>query len=211
MTGRFITFEGGEGSGKSTQLKLLGEALEREDIPFVLTREPGGSRGAEQVRSLLVSGDPNAWDPVSETLLFTAARVDHVRRTIQPALEDGVHVLCDRFFDSTLVYQGIGKNLGEEYVTSLHRLALGSFGPDLTLIFDIDPQAGLERAFSRRGPEARFEAMPLDFHHAVRAGFQSLASRNPQRCVVIDASERIEDVHAAVLRTLSSRLGWKFA
>lgn len=208
MTGRFLTFEGGEGSGKSTQLARLGAALKERGLPVVTTREPGGSPGAEQIRNMLVSGEAGAWSPVAETLLFTAARCDHVERVIKPALETGTNVLCDRFFDSTLVYQGIGKGLGESYVTQLHQLAIGSFTPDLTLIFDIDPLAGLARAAERRGGEGRFESLPVDFHQMVRAGFLQLAQRAPERYAVIDASGDISQVEAQVHAVLRERMGW---
>lgn len=207
MTGRFITFEGGEGSGKSTQLALLERAFAAKGLPCLKTREPGGSPGGEQIRALLVSGAADSWEPLVETLLFYAARLDHVHRLIKPALARGEFVLCDRFADSTLVYQGIGKGLSEEYIASLHRLTLGPFAPDLTLVFDIDPGAGLKRAAGRSGDETRFESMDFDFHQSVRAGFLSIAAREPERCAVIDASGTPPQVHAAVITLLNRRLG----
>jgi len=199
MTGKFITFEGGEGSGKSTQIALLAKAFAASGIPYVQTREPGGSAGAEQLRTLLVSGEKDAWDAETETLLFYAARLDHVNKLIKPALAEGKTVICDRFADSTLVYQGIGKGLSEEYVRMLHRLTLGNFQPDLTIILDIDPAIGLKRAAARRGTETRFESMDIDFHHCIRAGFLSIAEREPNRCVVVDAVLNIFDLHEKIM------------
>jgi len=204
--GKFISFEGGEGSGKSTQLKLLARAFEASGQAFVSTREPGGTPGGEQIRNLLVTGAADAWDPVSETLLFYAARCEHVNRLIKPALDEGKHVLCDRFADSTIVYQGIGKNLSEAYVQNLHRLTLGNFMPDLTFILDIEPSAGLARAKSRAGNETRFEEMELDFHARIRSGFLSIAARKPMRCVVVDAKQTPEAMHRAIIAALAERL-----
>jgi dTMP kinase len=207
MTGHFITFEGGEGSGKSTQLRLLTQSLEAAGLPHLATREPGGSPGAEAIRKLLVSGDKDAWNPVAETLLFYAARLDHVERLIKPALAEGKTVLCDRFADSTLVYQGIGKGLSEDYILTLHRLTLGPFMPTLTLILDIDPSVGLKRAGERSGDETRFESMDFSFHAAVRNGFLTIAGREPERCVVLDANSDMQTLHAAVIDTVNKRLG----
>ncbi|MDE3060681.1 MAG: dTMP kinase [Pseudomonadota bacterium] len=206
MTGRFITLEGGEGSGKSTQLKLLDEAFSAGRLPHAVTREPGGTKGAEHIRSLLVNGEAEAWDPITETLLFYAARLDHVNKLVKPALADGKTVLCDRFVDSTLVYQGIGKGLPEAYIRMLHSLTLGNFMPHLTIILDIDPAIGLRRAAERRGGETRFEAMDIDFHHRIRAGFLAIAEREPQRCVVVDAGQEKEALHLSIIEILRQRL-----
>ncbi len=208
MTGIFITFEGGEGSGKSTQLSLLGEAFEAAGIPYITTREPGGCESAERIRTLLVSGDHAPWDPVAETLLFYAARMEHVTGLVKPALAEGKVVLCDRFADSTQVYQGIGKGLSEEYVLMLHRLLLGNFAPDLTLVLDIDPTEGLARAADRRGSETRFESMEIDFHRKVRAGFLAIAERESQRCRVLDAAEPARNIHARVVTAINTRFGF---
>lgn len=202
MRGRFITIEGGEGSGKSTQIALLKQALEKTGRPFVLTREPGGEEGAEAIRALLVTGDKNRWDALAETLLFTAARVQHVARLIAPALAEGKLVLCDRFVDSTRVYQGIGKGIPAEFIAALHALTLGNTMPDLTIILDIDPQAGLARAKGRAGNETRFEGMDIEFHQQVRAGFLAIARTEPQRCHVIDASQDAQGVHRQILALL---------
>jgi len=203
----FITFEGGDGSGKSTQLQLLGKAFTASAIPHVMTREPGGSAGAEAIRKLLVSGEADAWDAETETLLFYAARLDHVNKLIKPALAEGKTVICDRFADSTLVYQGIGKGLSGEYIQALHRLTLGNFMPGLTIILDIDPAIGLKRAASRRGNETRFENMDIDFHHRIRAGFLSIAEREPQRCMVVDAGQGQETIHKTIVDIINNKLG----
>jgi len=210
MRGSFITFEGGEGSGKSTQIKLLSEAFATAGKPCIATREPGGTESAERIRNLLVSGEGNAWSPVSETLMFYAARVEHVTRKIMPALEQGTHVLCDRFADSTLVYQGAGKDLPEEFILSLHRLVLGNFAPNLTIILDIDPEVGLQRAQARHGDENRFEMLGLDFHRRIRSGFLNLATREPKRCVVVDANQDVAALHQSVTKVIHNHLGIAF-
>jgi len=202
MVGRFISIEGGEGSGKSTQIAMLKTAFEKEKIPHLITREPGGDAGSEAIRALLVTGDKNRWDALAETLLFYAARVQHVTRTIAPALKKGSLVLCDRFVDSTRVYQGIGKNISPSFIEALHALTLGNMMPDKTIILDIDPLVGLARAGARAGDETRFEGMDLEFHQAVRAGFLRIAREEPSRCVVIDASQPPEAVHAQILDSI---------
>lgn len=205
--GAFITFEGGEGSGKSTQVKLLAEALAAHDVSHVITREPGGVPAAERIRELVVTGAGDAWQPTTETLLFYAARLEHVERLIKPALEKGKHVICDRFADSTLVYQGIGKDLSEHYVQMLHKMTLGNFVPDLTFILDISPQEGLKRAQARAHKETRFESMPMDFHRRIRAGFLSIAAREPKRCIVLDATQDTKSLHTRILNAVSQKLG----
>ncbi len=207
MAGRFITIEGGEGSGKSTQIALLKAALEKEHIPHVITREPGGEAGAEAIRALLVTGEKHRWDPLAETLLFSAARVQHVARLIRPALAEGKLVLCDRFLDSTRVYQGIGKGISSGYIDALHAMTLGNLLPELTFILDIDPNVGLARAKGRAGDETRFEGMELAFHQQVRAGFQAIARNEPARCRVIDASQPAEAVHGQIWGMVRQCLG----
>jgi dTMP kinase len=204
--GRFISFEGGEGAGKSTQARLLRTALEAHGHSVLLTREPGGSPGAEEIRKLLVEGEPDRWTPLAETLLFVAARADHVARAIEPALASGKWVISDRFSDSTFVYQGIARGLGLEAVRSLQKAALGDFAPDLTIILDVDPRAGLERAVARGAQENRFERFDAAFHQRLRDGFLSIAAQEPQRCAVIDASAPPEAVAANVWRTVAERL-----
>lgn len=207
MKGKFISFEGGEGGGKSTQLKLLASAFEKYAMPFISTREPGGSQGAEKIRSLLVSGEVDSWDSLTETILFNAARADHVKRVLEPALVAGKTVICDRFLDSTIVYQGIGKGMGTAYIKSLHHIIFGNFMPDLTIILDIDPEVGLERAGRRNNNENRFERLDIDFHHRIRAGFLDIARTEPQRCVVLDATQEVEVLHKQVVAVIGERLG----
>lgn len=204
--GQFITFEGGEGAGKSTQLKLLAEALARAGIEVVTTREPGGSKGAEAIRALLVTGDVDRWDAQTEALLHTAARRDHLAKTVWPALERGAWVVCDRFADSTLAYQGYGHGLDKAFITGLTRLAIGDFIPDLTLILDLPVEEGLKRAGGRGGAEDRYERMGSPFHERLRQGFLEIARQAPDRCVVIDAMADLDNVHQAILKAIKGRL-----
>ena len=211
MRGRFITIEGGEGAGKSTQLALLAAALGGVGIAVQRTREPGGSEGAEAIRRLLLEGADERWDAIAETLLFYAARREHVTRLIQPALDRGVWVVCDRFADSTIAYQGHGRGLPLAELQALHRFALGDFAPDLTLILDLPVAEGLARAAKRSGSADRFERLDPAFHERLRQGFQQIAATNPQRCVVIDASGDVDSVHRAVLAAMAARLGTPLA
>jgi dTMP kinase len=204
--GRFITFEGGEGAGKSTQLKRLAESLRARGRDVVTTREPGGSPGAEQIRGLLVSGDPDRWDGMTEALLHFAARRDHLRSTVWPALEAGKWVLCDRFADSTLAYQGYGHGLPHQDIRDLYRLAVGDFAPDLTLILDLPIETGLARAASRGGAEDRYEKMDRSFHQRLRDGFLTIAAQEPTRCAVVPANQTPDEVAAAILALLDERL-----
>jgi dTMP kinase len=185
--GRFITLEGGEGAGKSTQAKLLGTWLVAPERVAVLTREPGGSPGAEQIRALLVEGETDRWDPIAEALLHYAARRDHLRRTIEPELALGRWVVCDRFIDSTMAYQGYGHGLDRDFIRGLERAVIGDLRPDLTLILDLPVELGLKRAAERHGTEARYEAMDRAFHERLRAGYRAIAAAEPDRCVLIDA------------------------
>ena len=184
--GRFITFEGGEGAGKTTQIALLRQRLEAAGRTVLATREPGGTPGAEEIRRLLVTGEPGRWDAWTEALLVTAARRDHVERVIRPALAAGTWVLCDRFLDSTLAYQGGA--LGRDAIEALHSLVFGRLRPDLTLVLDIDPAVGLERAGKRAGGEGRFEARGLEWHRRLRETFLAIAKAEPGRCRIIDAA-----------------------
>jgi dTMP kinase len=204
--GRFITFEGGEGAGKSTQVRLLVAALAGQGRDVLATREPGGATGAEEIRRLLVSGDPGRWDGLTEALLHFAARRDHLARTVWPALDAGRWVVSDRFADSTMAYQGYGHSLGREPIERLYDVAIGDFAPDLTLILDIAPEAGVTRAHARRDGEDRYERMDLSFHQRLRAGFLEIAAREPQRCVIIDASCSVDEVYAAILKAVADRL-----
>lgn len=204
--GRFITFEGGEGAGKSTQARRLADTLKRRGLEVVLTREPGGSPGAEALRALLVSGDVDRWSPLSEALLMNAARSDHLERLIRPALERGAVVICDRFADSTRAYQGAGGGVPPEALEALEKLVVGADRPDLTLVFDLPVEVGLERARARADGEARFESKGLTFHERLRTGYRAIAAAEPRRCVLIDASRPLEAVWEAVAGAVDARL-----
>jgi dTMP kinase len=206
MVGKFITCEGGDGCGKSTQLGLLFDALFNAGVDAVRTREPGGTEGANAIRKLLVEGD-YPWDGVSESLLHFAARRDHVEKLIKPRLERDEWVVCDRFVDSTMAYQGYGYELDKEFIEQLHKLTIDNFKPDLTLIFDIDVEQGLKRTRSRGDAEDRYEKMDVSFHHRLREGFLAIAENDAQRCVLIDAVGSIADVHANVITTVNNRFG----
>ncbi|PWC51390.1 dTMP kinase [Azospirillum melinis] len=209
--GRFITLEGGEGAGKSTQLRRLADSLRvslrARGVELVTTREPGGSPGAEEIRGLLVTGETGRWSATTEALLHTAARRDHLERTVWPALETGTWVLCDRFFDSTMAYQGYGLGLGRDLIETLQTAALGGFRPDLTLILDIDVETGLRRAVARHGGEDRYERMDIGFHQRLRDGFLDIARREPERCAVVDADADLDTVQARIRDAVSGRLG----
>ena len=185
--GLFITFEGIDGSGKSTQARLLADRLTTAGQSVVLTREPGGSTGAEEIRALVLEGSPDRWSAETELLLFTAARRDHLEKTISPALEQGKLVLCDRFVDSTRVYQGITRGDLRQKVDILHELMIGR-EPDLTFIIDIDPAKGLSRALARATAEERFEEFGEDMQRRMRQGFLDLAAEFPERCVIVDGN-----------------------
>lgn len=204
--GRFITFEGGEGAGKSTQVRLLAESLRGRKREVVLTREPGGADGAEAIRTLLVSGAVDRWDARTEALLHSAARRDHLVKTVWPALERGAWVICDRFADSTLAYQGYGHGLDRALIGQLAEVTMGRFRPDLTLILDLPVEEGLKRAGGRGGAEDRYERMGLDFHQRLRQGFLAIASAEPRRCAVIDATRSPEAVHQDILAAVTTRL-----
>jgi dTMP kinase len=201
----FITLEGVDGSGKSTQAKLLKEALEAAGHKVLLTREPGGSPGAEEIRSLVLEGDPDRWSAETEILLFTAARRDHLERTIEPALAAGTIVICDRFVDSTRIYQGLTRGDLREVVDKLHALMIGREA-DLTLLFDMDPKLGLARAKARQTTEERFEDMGLEMQVAMRKGFLDLATAAPERFVVIDAGRDIEAIAVDILAAVRAAL-----
>ncbi|KIN77104.1 dTMP kinase [Sulfitobacter mediterraneus] len=203
--GLFISFEGIDGSGKSTQARLLAETLEARGIDVVLTREPGGSPGAEEIRALVLQGDPDRWSARTEILLFTAARRDHLERTIQPALDAGKVVICDRFADSTRMYQGLSRGDLRGMVDQLHSLMIG-VEPDLTILIDMDPAKGLSRALSRQTVEERFEEFGEDLQKAMRAGFLALAKEYAARFEVIDGAREIGEVAGDVLAVVQTRL-----
>ena len=202
---RFITLEGVDGSGKSTQARLLKEALEAMGHDVLLTREPGGSPGAEEIRALVLEGEPDRWSAETEILLFTAARRDHLERTILPALAAGKIVICDRFVDSTRVYQGISRGDLRGVVDKLHALMIGREA-DMTLLFDMDPALGLTRAKARQTKEERFEDFGLELQVQMRAGFLDLANNAPERFAVVDAGREVEAVAADALKAVKARL-----
>ncbi|GAB4153311.1 MAG: dTMP kinase [Sphingomonadales bacterium] len=205
--GRLIALEGGEGTGKSTQIKLLQDFLQSQGKSVLVTREPGGTAGGEAIRALLVSGAVDRWDAVSELLLHYAARREHVIRLIKPALARGEWVISDRFADSSLVYQGMVQAVGIERVLDLHELVLGGFWPDLTLILDLPASDGLDRASARdQGQNGRYEEMGAAFHEAVGQGFRRLAARYPGRCVLVDAVGNPEAVAGRVAEAVRQRL-----
>jgi dTMP kinase len=204
--GVFISFEGIDGSGKSTQTKLLKQALEDAGHDVVLTREPGGSPGAEEIRALVLQGDPDRWSAHTEILLFTAARRDHLERTIQPALDAGKVVICDRFADSTRMYQGLSRGDLRATVDQLHDLMIG-IEPDLTLLIDMDPAEGLSRALSRNTVEERFEDFGESLQAAMRKGFLSLAQEFSDRFVVIDGTQSVLSVAQDILAATQKRIG----
>jgi dTMP kinase len=204
--GRFITIEGGEGAGKSTQIKLLADWLRERGIVVTTTREPGGSPGAEAIRKLLVEGKADKWDGETEALLHFAARRDHLRRTVWPALERGEWVISDRFADSTRAYQGYGHGLALATIDRLYEISVGNFRPDLTLILDLPVDLGLSRAARRAGAETRYESMDIEFHRRLREGFLAIAAAEPQRCAVIDASGTIEGVQVAIRMQVIQRV-----
>lgn len=206
--GKFITFDGGEGSGKSTQIKKLSDFLKNLHHDVVLTREPGGSQGAEELRKLLVEGDPGRWDGVTEALLHFAARRDHVESTIRPALSRGAWVLCDRFVDSTVAYQGYGHGLSLDAIETLREIAIGDFWPDLTLILDVPVELGLNRASSRKSGGDRYERMDRAFHQRLRDGFLAIAADQPKRCSLINATDDIETVRQAIETVVTERLSF---
>lgn len=208
MRGKFVTFEGGEGTGKSTQAAMLALRLEAVGLRVHLTREPGGSPGAEIIRHVLLSGAAKPLGAEAEAMLFAAARDDHVRTTILPALDAGKWVLCDRFADSTRVYQGILGKVDHRLLKSLERVSVGGLAPDLTFILDLPVEVGLERAKSRRGEAApdRFEAENLEFHQKLRDAYLAIAAEDPERCLVIDAGARKEVVARKIWSAVGARL-----
>jgi dTMP kinase len=203
--GKLITLEGGEGAGKSTQVRLLAAWLAEKGAVPVLTREPGGTPGAEDIRALLVTGAVGRWDPLTETLLHYAARRDHLTRLIEPALAAGQWVICDRFIDSSMAYQGYGHGVQITFITALREQVAAAFVPDLTLILDVSPDTRRRRTAGRPGNEDRYERMDEAFHARVRQGFQAIADAEPNRCVMIDANGPVETVFEAIRNTVAQR------
>jgi dTMP kinase len=206
--GRFISFEGGEGAGKSTQIKRLAERLNGAKLRNIVTREPGGSTGAEIMRHLVLSGMGKLLGPDAETLLFAAARDDHVKSVIEPALAQGTWVLCDRFYDSTRAYQGKLGNVSPTLLNAMQRVTIGDLKPDLTFILDVPADLGLKRAARRRGSGVpdRFEAEDLNFHEELRSAFRQIAAEDPERCVLIDTTPDPETVAGRIWTSLRDRL-----
>jgi dTMP kinase len=206
--GRFITFEGGEGSGKSTQIKTVAERLSAAKLPVLVTREPGGSPGAEIMRHLVLAGMGKLLGPDAETLLFAAARDDHVRTVIRPALDQGVWVLCDRFTDSTRAYQGRLGKVAPGLLNAIERVTIGDLRPDLTIILDVPVEVGMQRAALRRGGGApdRFEAEDMNFHRELHEAYRQIAAADPARCVLIDAAADLDTVAANIWTALRERL-----
>ena len=201
-----ITFEGGEGAGKSSHVKRLADALRGTGIEVVATREPGGTPSAEQIRALLVNGDTARWDGLSEAVLHFAARRAHLVKTIFPALERGAWVISDRFADSTMAYQGYGSGVERKLIEALYACTVGDFRPDLTIILDLPAEAGLARAKARDSGGTRYERMDVAFHKRLREGFLDIARREPDRCVVVAADEAVADVSAAVIAAVRAKL-----
>ena len=205
--GKFITLEGGEGTGKSTQVRRLVKRLRDLGHEVAQTREPGGSPGAEDIRNLVLNGEAERWSPRTETLMMFAARSDHLERTIRPALEAGAWVVCDRFADSSRAYQGAGGGVPLDFIEQLDAAIVGADQPDLTLVFDLPVELGLERAFGRGLFEVRFESKGLAFHQRLRDGFLQIARAHPERCVVINADGDEDTVEARVWAAVEGRLG----
>jgi len=205
----FITFEGGEGVGKSTQIEILFRRLLLEDIDVVSYREPGGTKGAEDIRALLVKGDGERWTPTTEALLMSAARAELVQKHILPQLEGGTWVLCDRFTDSTLAYQGYGHGLGYKNIQELNHFTVGELKPDLTFIFQLDPELGLARTTRREGGEDRYERLDINFHHRVAEGYAEVLKNNPDRCMAINGLLDIDMISQLIYSEVKKRFELK--
>lgn len=208
--GFFITFEGGEGAGKTTQINLVSDYLTQNGYEVITTREPGGTPEAEKIRKLLVTSDGGNWSPEAEILLFFTARVMHLRDLILPALEQGKIVICDRFTDSTRAYQSYGRGYDPEKIETIKKLVMGDLEPDLTIIFDIDPEIGIKRSLDRNGSDAqsevRFEKADMDFHKRMREGYLKIAKTFPDRCKVINASIQQENILDSIIKILDINL-----
>lgn len=213
--GVFITFEGGDGTGKSTQVRLLTDALKSAGIDLIATREPGGTPQAERIRNLLLQRDSGHFDPMTEAMMMMAARREHLVDKIWPALEEGKWIVSDRFIDSTRAFQGYGLGLESATIETLYETIAGDFQPDLTFVFDIDPEIGLKRSMKQmattsdktESTEDRYERMGLPFHQRLRQGFLDTAKKHPDRCVLIDATQSIDTIHKQILQVVSARFG----
>tara|TARA_Y100001935_G_C17278314_1_gene495991 strand:- start:664 stop:1293 length:630 start_codon:yes stop_codon:yes gene_type:complete len=209
MNNLFITFEGGEGSGKSTQVSLLKDYFDNQNINTIKTREPGGTPSAEILRDLLTRGKVDKWTAMSEALLMWAARYEHLDNVINPALKEGKNVICDRFYDSTYAYQGVAHNLGLNRMKKLKELIIGDIEPDLTFVLDIDPKIGLKRSLERSNLENRFESFDMSFHNNIRNAFLSIAEQNKDRCVVIDASLSEQEIYRIIVSKITQLISDK--
>ena len=201
----FITFEGGEGSGKSTQIEVLFKRLLQDGTDVVSYREPGGTKGAEDIRALLVKGDGERWTPITEALLMSAARADLVEKHILTRLDSGTWVLCDRFTDSTIAYQGFGHGLGYKSIQELNHFTVGTLEPDLTFIFQLNPELGLKRTAGRGGEEDRYEQFDLNFHRRVAEGYEEVLKNNPNRCVAINALLDVDMISELIFQEVMKR------
>ena len=209
MNNLFITFEGGDGSGKSTQVNLLKEYLDNLNFETIKTREPGGTPSAEILRDLLTTGEVEKWTPMSEALLMWASRYEHLIQIIEPALNSGKNVICDRFYDSTYAYQGVAHNLGIDKMEKLKKIIIGDIEPDVTFVLDIDPKVGLKRSLDRSNQENRFESYNIDFHNKIRSAFLEIAKKNKNRCVVIDASLNEQEINNLIITVIDNLIADK--
>ena len=209
MNNLFITFEGGDGSGKSTQVNLLKDYLENLNFETIKTREPGGTPSAEILRDLLTTGEVEKWTPMSEALLMWASRYEHLIQVIEPALNSGKNVICDRFYDSTYAYQGVAHNLGIDKMEKLKKIIIGDIEPDVTFVLDIDPKVGLKRSLDRFNQENRFESYNIDFHNKIRSAFLEIAKKNINRCVVIDASLNEQEINNLIITAIDNLMSDK--
>ena len=204
MNNLFITFEGGDGSGKSTQVNLLKDYLDNLNFETIKTREPGGTPSAEILRDLLTTGEVEKWTPMSEALLMWASRYEHLIQVIEPAINSGKNVICDRFYDSTYAYQGVAHNLGIDKMEKLKKIIIGDIEPDVTFVLDIDPKVGLKRSLDRSNQENRFESYNIDFHNKIRSAFLEIAKKNKNRCVVVDASLNEQEINNLIITVIDN-------
>ena len=204
MNNLFITFEGGDGSGKSTQVNLLKDHLDNLNFETIKTREPGGTPSAEILRDLLTTGKVEKWTPMSEALLMWASRYEHLIQVIEPALNSGKNVICDRFYDSTYAYQGVAHNLGIDKMEKLKKIIIGDIEPDVTFILDIDPKVGLKRSLDRSNQENRFENYNINFHNKIRSAFLEIAKKYKNRCIVVDASLNEKEINNIIITAIDN-------